>query len=39
MKIYQVNRKHYDKLNELDARQHVTLLGLFKERKEALNGV
>jgi len=39
MKIYQVNRKHYDKLNEIDARQHVTLLGIFKERKEALNGV
>ena len=39
MKIYQVNRKHYDKLNEIDARQHVTLLGMFKERKEALNGV
>ena len=37
--IYQVNRKHYDKLKEIDARQHVTVLGLFKERKEALNGL
>jgi hypothetical protein len=37
--IYQVNRKHYDKLKDIDARQHVTVLGLFKERKEALNGV
>jgi hypothetical protein len=37
--IYQVNRKHFDKLKEIDAREHVTVLGLFKERKEALNGV
>jgi hypothetical protein len=37
--IYQVNRKHYDKLKEVDAREHVNVLGLFKQRKEALNGV
>ena len=37
--IYQVNRKHFDKLKDIDASQHVTILGLFKERKEALNGV
>jgi len=37
--IYQVNRKHFDKLKEIDAREHVTVLSLFKERKEALNGV
>jgi len=37
--IYQVNRKHFDKLKEIDAREHVTVLGLFKDRKEALNGV
>jgi len=37
--IYQVNRKHYDKLKEVDAREHVNVLGLFKQRKEELNGV
>ena len=34
--IFQVNRKHYDKVNELDPRQHVEILGLFKTKKESL---
>ena len=34
--IFQVNRKHYDKVNELDPRQHVEILGLFKTKKESI---
>jgi hypothetical protein len=37
--IYQVNRKHYDKLKEIDPSQSVYVLGLFKQRKEEFNGV
>jgi len=37
--IYQVNKKHFEKLKEIDEREYVNVLGLFKQRKEALNGV
>jgi len=36
MKIYQVNKKMYDLIKEKDERQHVALLGLFKETKDSL---
>jgi hypothetical protein len=37
--IFQVNKSHFDKLKEIDSSQFVSVLGLFKQRKEALNGV
>jgi hypothetical protein len=37
--IFQVNKSHFDKLKEIDSSQFVSVLGLFKERKEAFNGV
>ena len=37
--IFQVNKSHFEKLKEIDSSQFVSVLGLFKQRKEALNGV
>lgn len=37
--IFQVNKSHFDKLKEIDSSQFVNVLDIFKQRKEALNGV